>query len=133
MWAKQIGCAHASDTYFATTVGCEQLFGHLDARAATRPLTIHGHSLGDRKPAVRAVYVQVFDHDELCASGRRAFQNTALERWELLGPAVIIGRIRAVVDVGRALACPSRVGWVGCIPAYNLSLRRQVFARAAVC
>ena len=90
-----------------------------------------GIAFGHRHAAMRPVHVQVLHDDQLGAGRGRAGQDAALERRELLRPAVVVGRVGAVVDVARARAHAARVGRLGRVPAHHLDGLGQRAPRSA--
>ncbi len=96
------------------------------------PWPLAGVILGHRHAAVRAVEIEIFHRDQLRTGGSRARQDAALEGRELLGPAVVVARVGAVVDVGGPSADLAGIGRVGGIAAHDLDGGRQVLACAAV-
>src|SRR3954471_5298837 len=94
-------------------------------------MAIQRHILGHCHATVRAIHVQVLHYNQLGATGSRALQYAALERRELLGPALVVDWIGAVVDMGRTCADTPRVNWVGGVAAHHLGLHWEMLARSA--
>ena len=85
-------------------VGGEQLLGHRGPGGGLRRGRVGGHRLDEALAVRRAVGVEVVEHDEPGAGARGAGQDTALQRRELLVPALVVHRVEAEVDDVGALA-----------------------------
>ena len=122
---EQIRGAHADRAHLSRAVRREQFFSQQPAGSAARSFAVQRCGFAHRDTAMRPAHVQVLRDDELGAGRRRASHDAALERRELLWPAVVIRCVGAVVDVSRARADPPRIRRVCGVGDLHVHGRRQ--------
>jgi hypothetical protein len=73
-----------------------------------------------QRSRVGAVHVEVLEDDELGADRSGGADDSSLEWWELLGPAVVVGSVEAEVHGGGTLGDRSEGVVIGHVAAYRL-------------
>ena len=112
--ADEVRGSTDDDADLAALVSVEELGGHRGAGPALRARRVDRGRLAER-PGGRAVHVQVLEDDELGVGCLGGAEHGALEGRELLGPAVVVGRVEAEVHgvgVGSHVAGEVEVGGV---------------------
>ena len=92
----------AHDLDPAGAVGSPELVGHLEAHAPLARVRMLRALLGERSSAGATVRVDVVHVHEPCPGGLRGGEHGALERREVLGPAMVLG-VQGLVHGCRAL------------------------------